>query len=155
MGLDMYLDADIYIGAKHDHRKVSGKIEIEIEGLLVPLGIEDVESITKNIGYWRKANAIHNWFLENCTCSEEGQEASVSIDDLENLAVACEKVLAYRTLAEDILPTSSGFFFGCTDYDDYYYETLKDTLDVIDKAKELKDTLPLSAYLTFKYTASW
>ena len=34
---------------------------------------------------------------------------------------------------EEIMPTSSGFFFGSTDYDDWYYNTLENTIEMCQK----------------------
>lgn len=35
--------------------------------------------------------------------------------------------------AEELLPTESGFFFGGTDYDEYYVEDLKNTIKILDE----------------------
>lgn len=34
---------------------------------------------------------------------------------------------------EEIMPTSSGFFFGSTEYDDWYYNTLENTIEMCQK----------------------
>jgi hypothetical protein len=36
-------------------------------------------------------------------------------------------------VAKELLPTQAGFFFGSTDYDEYYYEDLVYTRDLLDK----------------------
>lgn len=160
MGLDMYLEAQVYVGGQYDHRNVTGKIEIEINKMVLPISTHDVASIGINIGYWRKANAIHNWFMtqtqndysEDCTA---GAPKELLIADLQNLAVLCEKVLAYPSTAKDVLPTTPGFFFGSTEYDEYYFSQLTNTLDIIDKANKLYDSTPREAYITFQYEGSW
>jgi hypothetical protein len=82
------------------------------------------------VGYWRKANAIHNWFVQNCQKGiDECQEARVSV----NKVLAAAKNGDF-SLAEDMLPTQSGFFFGGTDYDEYYIQDLESTLEILDKA---------------------
>jgi hypothetical protein len=92
------------------------------------------------VGYWRKANAIHNWFVQNCQKGiDECQEARVSVTKLKSLRSTVNKVLAAAkkgdfSLAEDMLPTQSGFFFGGTDYDEYYIQDLESTLEILDKA---------------------
>ena len=52
---------------------------------------------------------------------------------------------------EDILPTSSGFFFGSTEYDGWYYDTLENTIEqcqkVIDETDWNKEVVI--------YTESW
>ena len=46
--------------------------------------------------------------------------------ELEDLVSRCDKVLADHSLAEELLPTTSGFFFGSTDYDEWYYKDVED-----------------------------
>lgn len=48
-------------------------------------------------------------------------------------------VLKDTSLAEELLPTQSGFFFGSTAYDQYYIEDLKDTVEQINKILEEVD----------------
>ena len=33
---------------------------------VVPIKFDRVCYIEESVGYWRKANAIHNWFVANC-----------------------------------------------------------------------------------------
>ena len=40
---------------------------------------------------------------------------------------------------EDILPTSSGFFFGSTEYDEWYYQDLKNTIEQCQKVLDETD----------------
>lgn len=42
------------------------------------------------------------------------------------------KVMSNTELAEELLPTTSGFFFGSTDYDQWYYSDVKWTADQLD-----------------------
>lgn len=39
----------------------------------------------------------------------------------------------YAKQASEILPTKSGFFFGSTDYDFWYFEEIKNTITILDK----------------------
>lgn len=84
------------------------------------------------IGYWRKANQIHNWFVENCNAGADDQQTYlVHPELLMDLKDRCEQVLATPALAAKLLPTVSGFFFGSTDYDEWYVQDLQDTLEII------------------------
>ncbi|HSU79430.1 MAG TPA: hypothetical protein VLK78_03375 [Candidatus Angelobacter sp.] len=90
------------------------------------------EGIRTELGYWRKANQIHHWFVENV---QDGQDDCSSYEvkrcqalDLYNY---CEMILTGKAKAYDILPTMPGFFFGSTDYDDYYFHELQRTKDII------------------------
>lgn len=95
----------------------------------------DTKGVWEEVMYWRKANQIREWFashlengVENCCYSY------VSKEDLENLIKDCETVLADHDKAKKILPTSSGFFFGSTEYDEWYFDDLKET---VEKLKEV------------------
>lgn len=60
------------------------------------------------------------------------------------------KTIEDAALAHELLPATSGFFFGSTDYDQYYYDDVKDTVKMLDKA--LKTA---SERVTFSYQSSW
>lgn len=51
---------------------------------------------------------------------------------------------------KELLPNSSGFFFGSTEYSEYYLKDLEQTVKMIDAALEGKDQ-----WATFEYRASW
>jgi len=171
MGLDSYLKKKIYVGANYDHRKITGKITIKQDGRPINVNFKRVSEITEDVGYWRKANHIHKWFVDNCQDGEDDcREAYVSKDQLIELLETCKKVMKTKPTkitkkskkvdvtvkgetdetAEDLLPTQSGFFFGGTEIGDYYYETIKDTIEIIEPLlKELSDVD--SVY----YQSSW
>ena len=148
MGLDMYLNAERYL---YDFGDSPDKELAENIGQLVGLpGDRKVKTITVEAGYWRKANQIHNWFVQNVQeGKDECQEAYVSRDDLKQLREICQKVLDNHDLAESLLPTSSGFFFGGTEYDDWYFSDLEDTIKIIDDALAMPDNWD------FNYRSSW
>ena len=92
----------------------------------------NVKTITVEAGYWRKSNQIHNWFVQNVQDGvDECQEAYVSREQLKELRDTCQKVLDNHELAEQLLPTIGGFFFGGTDYDKWYFDDLEDTIKII------------------------
>jgi hypothetical protein len=102
------------------------------------------------VAQWRKQNAIHNWFVQECQGGEdECQTVSVEREKLEELRDLCRQVLADTTLADELLPTSNGFFFGSTDYDGWYIEGLTYTADTIDRL------LTMSNDWDFEYSSSW
>lgn len=154
MGLDQYLHAKKYT-SNSDWR---GDEEKQIFSTLSKLAnvdefIDDHSpSITMEVcvAYWRKQNAIHNWFVQNCQDGvDECQQVSVEREKLEELRDTCRKVLADLSLADDLLPTTEGFFFGSTDYDDWYKEGLTYTADKIDKLLTMPDEW------WFYYQSSW
>jgi hypothetical protein len=83
------------------------------------------------VAYWRKANQIHNWFCENLEGDVENcGRTEVSREKMIELVNLCEEVLEKRDTEfnEEHLPTSSGFFFGTTEYDEWYYKDLENTI---------------------------
>jgi len=109
--------------------------------------------ITEEVAYWRKANEIHSWFVENVQNGNDDCDVyrEVTISDLQTLRDLCERVLADHDLAEELLPTCSGFFFGGTEYDDWYFNDLELTIQQIDKILETTDFNTEVLY----YTSSW
>jgi hypothetical protein len=93
------------------------------------------ETEAEIIGTWRKANQIHRWFKVHKTNGEEinCDPVEVTVNDLLKLKMDCREVIGNHELAPVILPTENGFFFGGTDYDQYYFEDLEQTINIIDK----------------------
>lgn len=50
----------------------------------------------------------------------------------EELLSRCKQVLEDHSLAETLLPTMSGFFFGSTEYDEYYFENVQEVYDYVE-----------------------
>lgn len=61
------------------------------------------------------------------------------------------KVLDDTSLAEELLPTEAGFFFGSTLYDEDYVESLEETVEQITEILEDPD---IDEY-SFSYHAWW
>lgn len=154
MGLDMYLSAKKYMSKYFDSADVE-RIE-KINDLFGVTGIEDgdygAEEVKFRVAYWRKANAIHDWFVQNVQDGrDECQEAWVSREQLQELIEVCKTVIADMKKAEELLPTRSGFFFGGTDYDEWYKGDLEYTAERLEKI--LKD--PAFEKADFYYQSSW
>lgn len=156
MGLDMYLTAKRYLSAFDEKDKEIGKTiqnlfpELEGRTSVYSETASCVSDITVRVGYWRKANAIHRWFVDNV---QEGQDDCKSYgvyrEELENLKSTCQEVLSDRSKAQELLPTTSGFFFGGTEYDEWYFNGLQNTINIIDNALSLSDDWE------FEYQSSW
>jgi hypothetical protein len=105
------------------------------------------------VAYWRKANAIHKWFVdERADGVDECQPIWVNSGYLEELLELCNQVLADHSKADELLPTESGFFFGGTEYDEYYFQDLEYT------QRRLTELIPLmknSDNDSAVYQASW
>ena len=151
MGLDMYLTKNTYIGANYEHNKVSGTIQIEKDGKEIPIQFNRVSTIIEEVGYWRKANHIHNWFVEKCQDGvDECQKTYIDIEQLTDLLQVCKIVINNKDLASELLPTSSGFFFGGTEYDEYYFNDIQYTIELIESLFKEDNTNS-----SFYYSSSW
>jgi len=148
----MYLNKKTYV-KQWDHQSPEEKYEVVVTKGGKPVdGIKAsrVKYIEEEVGYWRKANQIHRWFVENVQQGEDDcQESYVSREQLEELLGACKIVKNHKEKAEQILPTQSGFFFGGTEYDEYYYQDIDNTIEILEEA--LSD----ESADDFAYRASW
>jgi hypothetical protein len=144
MGLDMYLNAKRYFWHNEDARR-------QIAELLPELGDREVKEVTAEAAYWRKSNAIHKWFVDNVQNGvDDCGNYEVSREALAELLEIVNQVLVNRGKAGALLPTQAGFFFGDTQYDQYYFDDLeytKNTLtDLLDSKWKGWD---------FEYHSSW
>lgn len=189
MGLDMYLerihrDAVGYMDVELDELDNNSELYKKLKPYIIDRGIYvNWLSLFEEVGYWRKANQIHNWFVENvqdgidnCGRYEVGKEK------LETLLSICEEVLTNAVMVQDkivngqryvngqwediledgmvvinpeiceeLLPTTSGFFFGSTNYDEFYIEDIKDTVSIL---REVLEETNFDEYKIY-YTSSW
>jgi hypothetical protein len=104
------------------------------------------------VGYWRKANQIHRWFVQNVQNGvDDCGEYKVTAEQLIQLRDECNQVLNDHSLAEELLPAQSGFFFGNTNYDDWYYNNVDYTVEIINDILENKQYCLDDLY----YSSSW
>ncbi len=124
-------------------------------------GEEDFFGKAKEIAYWRKANQIFGYLekkvalgnnLENCKTYEVTPSMFLEFyDDL---------VQARLSRDTSLFPTTEGFFFGSTEVDKYYWDTLLDSIDMLAEEvkiiKEYIDNDNLDNYdKRYYYYASW
>lgn len=155
MGLDMYLTAKKYLWSDAD-KELSAKIN---EAIGVEPDFEKrfngsslvAKEISLDAMYWRKANAIHGWFVNVVQDGEDNcKEYEVDREQLETLRDLCKDILEHPDdeRETDLEPTE-GFFFGSYKKDEWYYQDLKDTVEGLDKVLALPDEY------SFHYQASW
>ena len=128
-------------------------------------------SLWDGVGYWRKANQIHNWFVENVQDGiDDCGTYEVTEKQLVNLLNTCWKVkvnsklidgkvkngerlgengwepimedgqyIEDPTVARELLPTTSGFFFGSTGYDRWYMDDIDYTIETLTRVLEETD----------------
>ena len=169
MGLDMFLEIrkNEYCSKYYKDEESGLKLELpkDVSRFFSNLTNLTVSRTTDyRVGYWRKANAIHNWFLENCAARDKWADPiddcrpiEVPVEKLEELLDDCKKVLEDKSLATELLPTTDGFFFGSTEYDDWYFDDIEDTIDIIEPViKFMKYMLEIKDYTgSIIYQASW
>lgn len=186
----MYLTKKTYIGANYEHNKVKGKIMLKKDGNAIPIQLDRVSYIEERVGYWRKANQIHGWFVSNIQdgvddcgsyeltkekanellsicrnikqkCSlvdgqvKNGQVASVETGGKFVDAIEDGNTMTNSEVAEKLLPSESGFFFGSTDYDQWYMESIDETIEILEaimgESDPDKDYFSAEVY----YQSSW
>lgn len=111
----------------------------------------------EQIGYFRKVNFLVNYFNK----SKIKDEIKITKKEVEELLKLCNIVLKYhkenpedKIVSSKVLPTQDGFFFGSTDYDEYYYEDVKAVKEYIENEllKEfdnLKDDECIEFYISY------
>ena len=185
MGLDMLLIKKTYV-KNWNFQKDSEKHIINIQGPLAnTIDVNKINCIEEEVAYWRKANQIYNWFVNNVQNSNDDcAEYFVSIDNLKDLQKICKtllnsiilkdgvvqngasfengdfvpnfesgKMIMNEELCEELLPSTKGFFFGSTNYDQWYFEDIKNTFEILteilDSIKNNEDSV------SFYYSSSW
>lgn len=142
------------------------------------------DRIMEEVGYWRKANQIHAFFVKNVQDGEDdcNYHNECTKEILEDLLDRCYKVLTGSIMvlgqvkngrqyvdgkwvdcmepgkviinpevAEELLPSCGGFFFGSTSYDEWYMQDIENTIKII------KNVLATTDFETqmLAYCSSW
>jgi len=183
MGLDMYLEASYSTRAyerptdqdyadMREGKEVKVQRSMELEDAIAAIGFEDapIDHAYNYFQYvfpiitWRKANAIHKFFVDEVQKGNDNCERHyVSREDLEELLNRIKLILAIETpvaremKAEELLPTDiEGCFFGSKEYDDWYYQDLKRTKDILEKVFEYEENAEAGkCFDNFYYQSSW
>lgn len=159
MGLDMYLYLRKYesLGSwdKNFNSKKRCFYPVELREFSKKIAKSNYLSkeTCYQVGYWRKANAIHKFFVDMCADgTDDCSKIYVSLENLEDLKKRVDTVLKDHSKAEELLPSTSGFFFGSTDYDEWYYQDLKYTQKLLTEVIEFVKT---DEHYDVIYQASW
>ena len=95
---------------------------------------ELVKETSEEVMYWRKANQIRSWIVNNTIYEDDWncERVELTKETLEKLKADCETVMDDPSKARKIFPTSAKFFFGSTDYDEWYFNELETTAKEIE-----------------------
>ena len=89
--------------------------------------------------YWRKANQIREWFVNNLENFQDEGETEVTEQNIRDLLEVCKEVQANHDKASELLPVSEGFFFGSDEYDEWYFEQINETIEELEQVLENTD----------------
>jgi hypothetical protein len=139
MGLDMYLNVSERISS-HDFNRVDNQVSYtdnpRYTNVIAAAGIKVKDNTASSVSvewtaiYWRKSNQIHAWFVDTLAGGEDTcQRIPVTRENLVALHNRCGVLLDTKSteLALELLPPSSGFFFGSTTIDEWYWQDIEQT----------------------------
>jgi hypothetical protein len=152
MGLDQYLTARRFLWIYDNGEGKDAEIGKNIRALFPEIAQYRPRNVSVEVGYWRKANAIHRWFVDNLQDGvDDCRETPVTLGALQTLLDTVNEVLADTAKADEALPTQSGFFFDSTQYDKWYQDDLIHTKNII---QGILDNKSLQDW-DFYYSSSW
>jgi hypothetical protein len=155
----MYLTAERYVSAYEFSNAEDKQVYADLLKA-VRLTMEDIDQNTPSatvkftVAYWRKANAVHKWFVDNVQKGKDDCGSySVSRKELVQLRDLCAELVAAKddATAKEKLSPQAGFFFGSTEVDEWYWDDLVDTVKML---TAILDNPKLEDF-DFEYRASW
>ena len=156
MGLDQYLYASKNVGNAEWRGDEENKQFSEIINAMNAHDMVDGEEIPNatvmlRVGYWRKANQVHGWFVKHVQFgNDDCREYDVSRAELQGLLTACQNVKQNPSMAEEVLPPSEGFFFGDNEIDEWYWHDIDYTIELVSRVLRT-----VSEDWNLTYRASW
>ena len=165
MGLDMYLNRITHLAQTNYYDTIEGRARndgdqaehdmatavIDVVGVDVYEGDLTFVEVKTTLMYWRKANAIHGWFVDTVQNSVDDCDAyDVSIEQLTELNNLVGMVLTDRK--PELLVPKEGFFFGDAKVDSWYWDELERTATAL---TEIIDRHPNVLRGNYEYHSSW
>lgn len=178
----MYLTKKTFV-QRWSHHKLEDQYEVSVKrgGVDYPnIKPERVSNVTEEIMYWRKANQIHGWFVNNCEERVPDVKYYVTKEDLGNLLETCKKVIEILNQSEkkttkvvggwkngenymvdvdvydgtneimELLPPTEGFFFGSDTIDEWYKQQVEETITTLESELSI-----ISVGYGYEYYACW
>lgn len=141
MGLDMYLNIKRNLEFK--------RLNMEVYDGLYYTKYEEV-----GIGYWRKFNALHQFIVSNYAEVDDCKPIYLGKEEIKTILETLRRIALDNSLAQELMPSTSGFFFGGTQYDEWYFKDILHSIPIFELAlKTLEDEHELDTYII--YQASW
>jgi len=107
-------------------------------------------TVSVNIGYWRKASAVHGWFVERVQDGEDDcGDYCVSLEQLYELRNRVQMSLDGERKLEPV----DGFFFGNKDDDEWYRMYMNHTITLANSAIDMY--YRQHDELSIHYRSSW
>lgn len=126
-----------------------------LDQTIIRLGEEENEGT--EVAYFRKVNFLHLWVEQHLNGGESTNcdEVPMHLEAIAGLAQTCTQVLHDPSRAPELLPTTSGFFFGSTDYDDGYLLDVARVRDVCRSILEHEATTTPPGSGRYAYWSWW
>lgn len=143
MGLDMFIYSFKEGFSPKDRDKIWEK-DIPYEEIHKLL-----DDFSKEEAYWRKANSIHGWFVENVQNNVDNCEYyKVSKEKFSELLEKVNRAIDTKDMK--LIPPTPGFFFGDTEVLEYWLDDMKSTKEQISNILENWDDSR-----SYYYASSW
>jgi hypothetical protein len=184
MGLDSFLTKKTYV-KQWSHETPEEKFSVSVRRGGKPfkaINSKRISYVEEEVAYWRKANQIHNWFVQNVQGGNDdcgthyvsGEQLGELLSTIKTVLASCKmvsgkihvgtsydkngkheefadgKIIENSSVAEELLPSTSGFFFGSTEYNEWYVKDLEYTEKVLTEI--LAEDDPNGE---FYYSSSW
>jgi len=153
MGLDQYINRKSYIQNWSFDKENKYEVVVTNNGQPTHIKKDKVTYVTEELGYFRKFNALHNWFVQLADGRDECQEIIFYEENVDNLLLTMKEVLISKRedIALEMFPPVSGFFFGSIQIDEWYWKDLESAIKLFQEIKDEWVGLPTTYY----YQASW
>ena len=149
MGLDMYLKAKNYT-SKYSNKELNKKL-LKL-GKIDTTNLESAELVIE-VGYWRKANHIHKWFVDRVQEGEDNCRIfSVSREQLKELLKLCKEIKDDNSKAEELLPFHyeyDGALAYLPPSSEWYFDVINETIEIIERVLKIDNNWD------FEYRSSW
>ena len=183
----MYLYKKTYVkNWEHTNPELRHEFTVKIGGNVRPdIKPERICYITEEVAYWRKFNALHGWFVEQCGGGvDECQEIYVGEDKMEELLKVLKQVSEVLNRSKEVVKVlqdwngkdyevksfdcedeldgifspTQGFFFGSGEIDEYFKKDVENTIEIVENllSENKEDDAVKGLYGgDFYYRASW